>query len=311
MTNQHTCKKYTDEEVSKILNLYQSGSSLKDITEIMRRKRNNIKNILIQNNVWVNKSATIEQKQLITELYNSGLSCSTISNKVKLGLTPIKNYLKLVNLIRPGYSNGVKIEFTDEQKLSIKNLYLIEKKNCVEISKLIGLNKSSISKYLTKSGFRRTKGEANSLYRTGKKRSESVCANIRSGLQEFAKSGKRKQYGGYCKYYRVSGLKCQGTYEKFYIEYLISKNMELPKDGENIITPFGVYYSDFSLGDELIEIKSDYTYDMLIGIKPNRFTNKIDTTQYEKIKWVNKNIKPVNIIVVDKKNNKLIKYLIL
>lgn len=57
---------------------------------------------------------------------------------------------------------------------------------------------------------------------------------------------------------------------------------------------------------EYIEIKSDYTYDVLIGIKENRFTKKIDTTQYDKIKWVNKNIKPVNIIVVDKINNEFI-----
>ena len=33
----------------------------------------------------------------------------------------------------------------------------------------------------------------------------------------------------------------------------------------------------------------------------------IDKTQYKKIKWVNKNIKPVEIIIVDKRKNKLIK----
>ena len=29
--------------------------------------------------------------------------------------------------------------------------------------------------------------------------------------------------------------------------------------------------------------------------------------QLEKIKWVNKNIKPVDVLVVDKRNNKIIK----
>ena len=30
-------------------------------------------------------------------------------------------------------------------------------------------------------------------------------------------------------------------------------------------------------------------------------------SQYEKIKWVDKNVIPVEILIVDKKNNKLIK----
>ena len=36
------------------------------------------------------------------------------------------------------------------------------------------------------------------------------------------------------------------------------------------------------------------------------FTNKIETNQYEKIKWVNQNVKPVQILVIDKRNNKIL-----
>jgi hypothetical protein len=54
-------------------------------------------------------------------------------------------------------------------------------------------------------------------------------------------------------------------------------------------------------------VKSDYTYDVMVGLKENRWTVKIDTTQYNKIKWVNKNVLPVEIVVVDKRNNNLIK----
>lgn len=39
----------------------------------------------------------------------------------------------------------------------------------------------------------------------------------------------------------------------------------------------------------------------------NNLLKKIDTNQFEKIKWVNKNIKPIKIFIVDKKNNKIIK----
>ncbi len=112
---------------------------------------------------------------------------------------------------------------------------------------------------------------------------------------------------GNCKKYNVGGLICTGTYEKFYIEKLISENKKLPKNCKSIKTPYGLYYPDFSNEKDLIEIKCDYTYDILIGKKINRFTKKINTNQYKKIKWVNKNIKPVNILVVDKINNKLIK----
>lgn len=64
---------------------------------------------------------------------------------------------------------------------------------------------------------------------------------------------------------------------------------------------------DFTGKENLIEIKSDYTYEILIGNKPNRFTGVYETNQYKKIKWVNKNIKPVDIIIVDKRDNRLIK----
>lgn len=83
------------------------------------------------------------------------------------------------------------------------------------------------------------------------------------------------------------------------------KNL-IPHNKKNY-TQNGVYYPDFMDNISFIEIKSDYTYDILIGKKPSRWTKKYDTTQIKKIKWVNKNIKPVNVLVVDKTKNKIIK----
>lgn len=95
-------------------------------------------------------------------------------------------------------------------------------------------------------------------------------------------------------------------YAMLSLDETINDGINLPKEGESMVTPYGVYYPDFSFEDKLIEIKSDYTYDVLIGVKVSRFTKKIETKQYEKIKWVNENIKPVQILVVDKRNNKFI-----
>ena len=75
----------------------------------------------------------------------------------------------------------------------------------------------------------------------------------------------------------------------------------------SIVTPFGVYYPDFSYDDRLIEIKSDYTFNILIGKQISRFTKQYETKQLSKLKWVNENIKPVEILVVDKRNNEVIK----
>ena len=110
-----------------------------------------------------------------------------------------------------------------------------------------------------------------------------------------------------CKKYIINDIVCNGTYEKFYIEKLIKEKKKLPQNSDPVNTPFGVYYPDFLSDKSFIEIKSDYTYDVLIGKKKSRWTKNYDTTQLEKIKWVNVNVKPVDILVVDKRNNKIIK----
>jgi hypothetical protein len=46
---------------------------------------------------------------------------------------------------------------------------------------------------------------------------------------------------------------------------LIKEDKTLPNNSKPIDTPYGVYYPDFSFNNRLIEIKCDYTYDILIG----------------------------------------------
>jgi hypothetical protein len=59
-------------------------------------------------------------------------------------------------------------------------------------------------------------------------------------------------------------------------------------------------------------IKIEFTEEQMNSIVFDYIDNKlsykkIDTTQLKKIKWVNENIKPVDVLVVDKRNNKIIK----
>jgi hypothetical protein len=244
----------------------------------------------------------IEYEYLINKL-----SCENIGKKYNLSKKPIINLLKENKKLRKGYSDGKKIKLNENQINLIKKLYLEEKKTILYISEFLNINKHLVDKILSNSDYRRSVGESISLRQTGKKRTEEVKNILKNAQQKLSKSGKRKQTGGICKTYIVNGIKCQGTYEKFYLEKLIKEDKILPNNSIPFDTPFGMYYPDFSFESKLIEIKCDYTYDILLGNTMNRFTKKIDKTQYEKIKWVNNNIKPIEILIVDKKNNKLIK----
>jgi predicted DNA-binding protein YlxM (UPF0122 family) len=243
----------------------------------------------------------------IKELYSKGLSCTGIAKIINVSKTPIIRILKTEGLLKKGNSDGKKIILTKQQKEIIKNLYLIKNKNCEEIGKELKLTKSFINKYLGTVSYRRTKGKANSVRRQGKALPQKVKENMKIAQQKLSQSGNRKQTGGVCKTFIINGLRCQGTYEKFYIEKLINENITCPKNYGSIVTPFGTYYPDFSYDDRLIEIKSDYTFNILIGKQISRFTKQYETKQLDKLKWVNENIKPVEILVVDKRNNEVIK----
>lgn len=246
-------------------------------------------------------------KDILMDYVGYGMSCESIGKKYGISKTPIVKLLRQEGKLKSGNSNGKKKELTKKEYDLIKILYLNENENIDYISKKMKLNKHLVEKIISNSGYRRDRSTAMSILKTGKKLSDSVKENMKIAQQKLVKSGKRKQTGGVCKRYKVNGIECQGTYEKFYIERLVNSNRELPYNTEPIQTPFGYYYPDFSFNDRLIEIKCDYTYDILIGNKINRFNGKKDSIQYNKIKWVNSNLKPIDILIVDKKNNNIIK----
>jgi hypothetical protein len=248
-----------------------------------------------------------EINEIVYDYEINGLSCKTIGEKFGVSKRPINSLLKRIGKLRKPVSNGIKIKLTDDNLNLIKKLYLEELKTSTYIAEILNLNKHLVDKILDNSDFRRSRGESISLRQTGKKRSEETIKILERAQQKFAKSGKRKQTGGICRKFLIENISCQGTYEKYYIEKLIKEDKKLPNNSKPINTPYGTYYPDFSFDDRLIEIKSNYTYDVLIGKKESRFTKKIDTTQYDKIKWINENVIPVEILIVDKKNNKLSK----
>ncbi len=92
-----------------------------------------------------------------------------------------------------------------------------------------------------------------------------------------------------------------GTYEVAYLQNLINKNKKLPTICHvRIKTPFGTYLPDFEYKNKFIEIKSKFTLDVAKGLQPGKYNIK-NKNQWEKIQWVNANIKKVEIIIPNKK----------
>lgn len=98
---------------------------------------------------------------------------------------------------------------------------------------------------------------------------------------------------GRCKYYKVGDYRVLGLTEKRYIQeqYKINSEMPLVKKREGINTPYGMTFIDFEYNSFFVEIKSTYTYNILI----EEFDS--ENSQLKKILWVNDNIKPVKILV--------------
>jgi hypothetical protein len=105
---------------------------------------------------------------------------------------------------------------------------------------------------------------------------------------------------GLCKEFIVEGIVCYGTFEKKYIEILLHLGYDLPVNvKESIITEYGTYTPDFEFHDFFVEVKSKFTYDVLIGKKSYSKSRKSSIDQMNKIIWTNNNVKAVRIAIID------------
>jgi len=250
---------------------------------------------------------TEQEIQKIEQLYRQGMGCARIGEIFNLSKRPILQLLRERNLLNEGRSNGKKIVLTENQKKKIYKFYHNENKNSTQIAQNLQLSVSFIDKFLQTSGYRRSKAEAMRILKTGAKLPKKTVQNMTNAQRKLSNSGGRKQTGGICKVFEVEEVFCNGTFEKFFLEKMIKENKTVPKNCEPIKTPYGMYYPDFQVNNHYVEIKSDYTYQILLGKEKNRWSKKFDFVQLKKIKWVNRNIRKVDIIVVDKRNNKLTK----
>jgi DNA-binding transcriptional MerR regulator len=165
----HQKKIYDFNTINEIKKLYNNGFSFSKIAIILKIKRTNVKNILVEENMWVEERDNVEKKftqeQIndIKQKYKEGNSIKKISEKYNISVTPIKRILKDENILRKGNSNGKKIILTEDEIKTIENLYLNEYRNSDYISNYLGLTKSFINKFLSNCGFRRNRSIGNSV----------------------------------------------------------------------------------------------------------------------------------------------------
>lgn len=124
-------------------------------------------------------------------------------------------------------------------------------------------------------------------------------------LTKIEKYGKSNGLGK-CKQFIVEDLICDGTHEKFYIEYLTSEGKYLPINTKSIKTDMGYYTPDFEYDDFYVDIKSIFTLKVLLGLSSYSKTKKSNPKQLLKMKFISENIKPVKIILIDVVENDLL-----
>jgi hypothetical protein len=133
---------------------------------------------------------------------------------------------------------------------------------------------------------------------------EIIQKSILTKIEKYGKSNGL----GKCKQFIVENLICDGTHEKFYIEYLLLEGKNLPTNTKSIKTDFGYYTPDFEFDEFYVDIKSTFTLKVLLGFSSYSKTKKSNPKQLSKIKYINENIKPIKILLVDVKQNEITEF---
>lgn len=202
-----------------------------------------------------------------------------------------------------------KTQFTEADKQEIIRLYTIEHRGKEYIAKLYGITNPTLTRFLNEWGIaaidrktiskriREIYGPTSGF--TGKQHTDKSKKQIGNAVSHSYATGDKAV--GVCrsKYFNTIYGKLQGSYEVAYIQQLLNENKPLPiTHPRGIKTPFGTYFPDFEYGNEYIEVKSNFTYDVSTGMFGNK-NGKFNDTQLKKIGWVKTNIKNVRIIIMD------------
>lgn len=246
-----------------------------------------------------------QQHKIIAD-YQQFQSIKHCIDKYKLPRHQIIKILKTnkVKLIK-GWRENRAIQFTDEEKNKIIELYVNEKRGAHYIATIIGVSDITITKFLKANNIKLwSKSELQESNRnhygptkgfSGKKHKNNSKNKISKSLVDNCN---RTVTGSKSKFIETIIGKVQGSYEVAYLQKLFSSGNKLPIPANKVKTPFGLYFPDFEYDDKFLEIKSEFTWKVCKGELPNP-KGKLDDKQHRKILWTRENIKPVEIIILD------------
>lgn len=242
----------------------------------------------------------------ILNLYKKGLTIQQIADNRKCHYNTIRNVL-VKNDVQLRKHFDYKRVVSDDEKQQIINLYLNKKRGIQFISHNLGISWQNVKNILKE--FNITEWSRSELIKSNaehygvseqftfcgrkhKKRSKEKIS------QSLFKNCNRTVTGSKSKFLNTVVGKVQGSYEVAYLQKLLKDGLTFPKIGDKVKTPIGLYFPDFEFCDRFIEVKSPFTWKVCKGEEKNPKGIKSDV-QYKKIQWVNENVKPVEVVILE------------
>lgn len=313
-------KKVTEKTVQSIIEKYSKGDSIYRIAKDTKLNSATIKRWLRNSGIPIRKTKydysnkrkkeKIDEKKLIYLYVVEKKSINDLVKILSLKKLNIKYYLEKNN-VKLREKNNHKECFTEEEKREIIRLYAEEKRGAKYIGGLFDRSDGSITYWLNKwKVSKNSRSEISKKIRevygvtkgfSGRKHSKKSRIQIsKSGLEAWDKLNRIPTIGK-SRTFKTKIGKVLGSYEVAYIQKLINENKDLPKPNKKKIkTPFGYYTPDFEFANKFIEVKSRFTLSVCKGEIPTA-EGVYSDNQWKKIQWTSKNVKKVDIVVLNKK----------
>lgn len=246
----------------------------------------------------------IDQKSIVRE-YSHGMTLKELSMSYGYSKISIRKILTANGLpiVRSWKDYRKVISIVEEQNIIALYLqkrgiqYIVDKLSISRERVIEILDKYNIPRWsrkdLTKANadfYGPSKGFSGKIH--SKKTKQKMSVSQLNNPNRLSTTGPKSRY------IETSIGKVQGSYEVAYLQKHFETSGSLPSIGKAVHTPYGTYIPDFDTGVEFVEVKSPFTLEVCKGLRKNQKGIKTDI-QYRKIKWVDKNVKPVILVVFE------------
>jgi hypothetical protein len=247
------------------------------------------------------------QQNKIVEDYNSGKTIKEIAYETGYGHVQITKILRYHGIFIKRVSDYRWKPTVDQEKLIVE-MYVSKQRGIQFIANQFGVNWYRVREVLLKNKIKLwTRSEITSsnskLYGATKGfsgRHHSLKTKRKMSKSQINNKNRILTTGPKSKYIETTIGKVQGSYEVAYLQQHFETSGSLPRIGKAVHTPYGAYIPDFDCENAFIEVKSPFTWRVCRGLEINQKGIK-SNVQYKKIKWVDKNVKPVIVKVFENK----------